>query len=273
MKTFIERSYQETVANRQLRRGQTTKQQYDPLEDVTYDLLESVYGGDFACLEDPEAIQLIEELNQLERSCFEVEDIDELSSLIRLQQYSFVKTAYILQLIRVKKLYRKEHGNLKTYCQKALGMSYWTARNYAIAARIWLELASKGFDTLPRNHSQCLAIASILAENEDLSAEDVWFRALDTYEPHRITASRIAKLFPSSMVDTIEEREVFWMIPRKIHEIASSAIALWNGVRDRKVDVFTLIEALLENFYTKLISEKVEISQLDSIWDAIAYRS
>ena len=34
MKTFIERSYQETVANRQLRRGQTTKQQYDPLEDV-----------------------------------------------------------------------------------------------------------------------------------------------------------------------------------------------------------------------------------------------
>ena len=150
--------------------------------------------------------------------------------------------------IKYKKLYFETHTTLKSWCEDVAGRKYWTVRDYIIAANVALTLMMNGFEKLPHNVSQCLAIAR-LPRDEWAGA---WKKVLYTYHYHEITQDKITfLLFPPDPEKVLIENEVR-LVPnvyqRVVYEAVKARVSvsdyIWNLMEEKersiKLEIFLM---------------------------------
>lgn len=106
---------------------------------------------------------------------------------------SFVRVGILAEQIRRYRLYqhtKEKFNSFKDYCEKGLGRLHWHIKQIIKAARVCIDLARMGFDTLPQNYSQALCLSKYY--DQELASK--WDEILKQIPPHRITAIVIDRI-------------------------------------------------------------------------------
>lgn len=111
----------------------------------------------------------------------------------------FVRAGFVAGIVRRYRLYsRQKFASFKEWCEKVLGRAHWQVKRLIDAARVVVELAQAGFETLPTCVSQCQPLAKFLPKGElsDVGGAVIekWREVLGVLPPHLITATAIAEV-------------------------------------------------------------------------------
>lgn len=104
-------------------------------------------------------------------------------NVVQSHLHNWVTAGTWLYAIRRVKAYCHHYPNWKAFCEKALGRSVFTVRNYIKAARVFKDLAATGFKILPKNVSQCLPLSKL----RGYELTEAWQKVIDENPPHLIT--------------------------------------------------------------------------------------
>ena len=143
----------------------------------------------------------------------------------------------MLAKLKFLKLYKNfGDGTFATFCREQLKITRWQINDNIKAARVCMELIYAGFDILPTNISQAVALAS-LAGDELVHA---WRIVIESIEPDKITHKSIRSfLFPPTESDlpttTIK-------VPPTLHESIHAEAA------ERGISILDLIVMMFEFF-------------------------
>jgi len=112
---------------------------------------------------------------------------------------AYVRNGLMLAKLKFLKLYKNfGDGTFATFCREQLRITRWQVNDTIKAARVCMELIYAGFEILPTNISQALALASLAGEE----LIESWDKVIENIEPDRITHKSIRSLlFPPTESD------------------------------------------------------------------------
>jgi hypothetical protein len=128
-------------------------------------------------------------------------------------QLGFVRNGLLLAKIKFLKLYKNYgDGTFASFCKYQLRKQRWQINDTIKASRVVLDLIYAGFEILPTNIAQAVALAK-LTINELI---EKWRSIIETLPPDQITAHSIRSIVkpPAESEPTVASLEV----PARVHE-------------------------------------------------------
>lgn len=112
---------------------------------------------------------------------------------------AFVRNGLIAAKIKFWKLYKDiGDGTFASFCKEKLYISRWQINDLICSARVVMELIYQGFEILPTNISQAIALKNFTGEE----LFDAWTTVVENISPSQITRKSIANLlFPPTEDD------------------------------------------------------------------------
>lgn len=112
---------------------------------------------------------------------------------------AYVRNGLLLAKLKFLKLYKRfGDGTFASFCRERLKITRWQVNDNIKAARVCMELIYAGFETLPTNISQAIAIASLTGDE----LVHAWRDVVENIEADCITHKSIRSLlFPPSESD------------------------------------------------------------------------
>ncbi|MBE9046399.1 hypothetical protein IQ255_18645 [Pleurocapsales cyanobacterium LEGE 10410] len=197
----------------------------------------ALYQDDILLSDRPE----IQELNQYAR---DLEDriegdfnLDWIEFEFAYNRLAYVRNGLLLAKLKFLKLYRNfGDGTFASFCREQLKITRWQVNDNIKAARVAMELIYAGFEILPTNISQAVALASLTGEE----LVHAWRSVTESIEPDKITHKSIKSfLFPPTESDlpttTIK-------VPPTLHESIHAEAA------ERGMSIVDLIKTMFEFF-------------------------
>ena len=167
----------------------------------------------------------IQELNQyaidLEKQIEGDFNLEYLTFEFAYNQLAFVRNGLLLAKIKFLKLYKNYgDGTFSGVCKHQLNKQRWQINDTIKAARVVLDLMYAGFEILPTNISQAVALAK-LATEELISK---WRSIIETLPPDRITAHSIRNIVapPTESDPEVASLEVPVRVHQEIHNEAAN---------------------------------------------------
>lgn len=196
-----------------------------------------LYQDDILLSQRPEILGLkgyAQDLEELIEGDF---DLEFLTSEFASNQLGFVRNGLLLAKIKFLRLY-KNHGDgtFASFCCQQLKKQRWQINDTIRAARIVLELIYAGFETLPTNISQALALAKLTGE----TLVEKWRSIINILSGEQITAHKIRHLISPSE----KEKSATIKVPPKIHE------DIHREAAERGLSIATFLRTILEFFLT-----------------------
>ena len=152
---------------------------------------------------------------------------------------AYIRNGLLLAKLKFLKLHKRfGNGTFATFCRERLNITRWQVNDNIKAARVAMELIYAGFEVLPTNISQAMAVASLTGE-ELIHA---WRSVTESIEPDKITHKSIKSfLFPPTISDlpntTIK-------VPPTLHE------DIHREAAERGISIVDLIRAMFDFFIT-----------------------
>lgn len=224
-----------------------------------------LYQDDTLLSDRPEIQELNEFALELEDKIEGDFDLEYMVFQIAHNQLAYVRTGLLLAKLKFLKLYKEwGDGTFASFCRDRLHKLRWQINDNIKAARVAMELIYSGFEILPANISQALALAKFSGEE----LIEKWQKVIDNIPLQQITTKSIRNLlFPPSEKDLPTSKIV---VPHHVYD------RIYREAIDRAVSVPTLIVMMLEfflsggnshllthNSYTKSDSELEDIWQED----------
>ncbi len=175
---------------------------------------------------------------------------------------AYVRNGLLLAKLKFLKLYKNfGDGTFASFCREQLKITRWQVNDNIKAARVCMELIYAGFEILPTNISQAIALASLVGDE----LVHAWRSVTENIEPDKITHKSIRSLlFPPTELDlpttTIE-------VPPSLHE------SIHTEAAERGLSIVELIKMMFEFFITggdshlskyKIITE--DYKEKERIW-------
>ena len=112
---------------------------------------------------------------------------------------AYVKNGLVLAKLKFMKLYKNfGDGTFASFCKNNLKITRWQVNDNIKAAKVTMELIYAGFEVLPTNISQAIALASLPAHE----LPHAWRSVVESIEPDKITHKSIRSfLFPPTKED------------------------------------------------------------------------
>ncbi len=173
----------------------------------------AIYQDDILLSDKPEIQALNGYAQDLEELIPGEFDLDFLTSEFASNQLSFVRNGLLLAKIKFLKLYKNYgDGTFASFCKDQLRKQRWQINDRIKAARVVLDLMYAGFEILPTNISQAVALAKL---GEDELVEN-WRRVIENIPLDKITVKSIRNLlFPPIESDRVTATI---KVPAKVHE-------------------------------------------------------
>ena len=232
-----------------------------------------LYQDDFTISDRPEIIEIDQYARDLEDKIEGDFNLDYIVFEFAHNRLAYVRNGLLLAKLKFLKLYKNfGDGTFASFCQKQLNITRWQVNDNIKAARVCMELIYAGFEILPTNISQAIALAS-LAGDELVHA---WRNVVESIEADKITHKSIrALLFPPTESDlpitTIQ-------VPAALHEDIHAEAAEWG------ISIVDLIRMMFEFFISggnshlmKDDVDNIDYAKKERIWredlaDLVAYR-
>ena len=112
---------------------------------------------------------------------------------------AYVRNGLLLAKLKFLKLYKEfGDGTFASFCRERLQITRWQVNDTIKAARVTMELIYAGFEILPTNISQAIALASLRGEE----LVESWRKVVTSINPDKITHKSIRSLlFPPTESD------------------------------------------------------------------------
>ena len=197
----------------------------------------ALYRDDIVLNDCPEIQKLDRYARNLKDKIQEDFDLNNIVFEFNYNRLAYVRNGLLLAKIKFLKLYQNfGDRTFATFCKEQLKITRWQVNDTIKAARVTMELIYAGFEILPTNISQAIALAS-LAKEELIKS---WQKVIDNIKPDLITHKSIRSLlFPSTekepAVATIK-------VPAALHE------DIHREVAERGLSIVDLI-ATMFNFF------------------------
>jgi hypothetical protein len=150
---------------------------------------------------------------------------------------AYVRNGLILAKLKFMKLYKNcGDGTFADFCRERLKITRWQVNENIKAARITMELIYAGFENLPTNISQAMALANLVGDE----LVHAWRRVIESIEPDKITHRSITSfLFPPTEKDLPDTTiKVSPTLHENIHREAA----------ERGISIVELVEAMFRFF-------------------------
>ena len=175
---------------------------------------------------------------------------------------AYIRNGLLLAKLKFLKLYKRfGDGTFASFCREQLNITRWQVNDNIKAARVAMELIYAGFEILPTNISQAIALASLVGD-ELIHA---WRSVTESIEPDKITHKSIKSfLFPPTEQDlpttTIK-------VPPTLHENIHAEAA------ERGMSIVDLIKTMFEFFisggnshFLKDNIDNIDYAEKERIW-------
>jgi len=158
-----------------------------------------LYQGDFDISDRPEIQEINEYAIGLEDKIEGDFNLDYIIFEFRYNRLAYVRNGLLLAKLKFLKLYKRfGNGTFATFCREQLEITRWQVNDNIKAARVCMELICAGFEILPTNISQAIALASLTGDR----LIHAWQQVIESIEPDHITHKSIRSLlFPPSESD------------------------------------------------------------------------
>ena len=223
-----------------------------------------LYQDDFCLSDRPEIQEIDQYAKDLEDRIEGDFNLDWIESEFAYNRLAYVRNGLLLAKLKFLKLYKNfGDGTFASFCREQLKITRWQVNDNIKAARVTMELIYGGFEILPTNISQAIALASFVGD-ELVTA---WRSVTESIEPDKITHKSIKSfLFPPTQEDlpttTIE-------VPPTLHE------SIHQEAAERGLSIVDLIKAMFEFFITggdlHLLNDdidNVDYAEKERIWQA-----
>ena len=196
-----------------------------------------LYQDDFTISDRPEIKEIDQYARDLEDKIEGDFNLDYIVFEFAYNRLAYVRNGLLLAKLKFLKLYKNfGDGTFASFCREQLNITRWQVNDNIKAARVCMELIYAGFETLPTNISQAVALASLVGD-ELIHA---WRSVTESIEPDRITHKSIKSfLFPPTEQDlpttTIK-------VPPTLHESIHAEAA------ERGMSIVDLIRTMFEFF-------------------------
>lgn len=160
----------------------------------------------------------------------------------------------MLAKLKFLKLYKRfGDGTFATFCREQLRITRWQVNDNIKAARVCMELIYAGFEILPTNISQAIALASLAGEE----LIEAWSKVIENIELDRITHKSIRSLlFPPTESDLpVATIKVSPTLHENIHTEAA----------ERGMSIIDLIQTMFDFFISGGDSHLLTWGTLDRI--------
>ena len=198
-----------------------------------------LYQDDFTISTRPEIQELDQYARDLEDRIEGDFNLDYITFEFAYNRLAYVRNGLLLAKLKFLKLYKNfGDGTFATFCREQLKITRWQINDNIKAARVCMELIYAGFETLPTNISQAVALASLVGD-ELIHA---WRSVTESIEPDKITHKSIKSfLFPPTEKDL---PDTTIKVPPTLHESIHAEAA------ERGMSIVDLIKAMFEFFIT-----------------------
>ena len=196
-----------------------------------------LYQDDFAISTRPEIQEIDEYARNLEDKIEGDFNLDYITFEFAYNRLAYVRNGLLLAKLKFLKLYKNfGDGTFASFCREQLKITRWQINDNIKAARVCMELIYAGFEILPTNISQAIALASLVGDE----LIHGWRSVIESIEPDKITHKSIKSfLFPPTLEDlpttTIK-------VPPTLHESIHAEAA------ERGISIVELIKAMFEFF-------------------------
>ena len=196
-----------------------------------------LYQDDLTISDRPEIKEIDQYARDLEDKIEGDFNLDYIVFEFAYNRLAYVRNGLLLAKLKFLKLYKNlDDGTFGSFCREQLNITRWQVNDNIKAARVCMELIYAGFETLPTNISQAVALASLVGD-ELIHA---WRSVIESIEPDRITHKSIKSfLFPPTEQDlpttTIK-------VPPTLHESIHAEAA------ERGMSIVDLIRTMFEFF-------------------------
>ena len=158
-----------------------------------------LYQDDLAISTRPEIIEINEYAIDLEERIEGDFNLDYITFEFAYNRLAYIRNGLLLAKLKFMKLYKNfGDGTFASFCREQLNITRWQVNDNIKAARVAMELIYAGFEILPTNISQAIALAS-LTGSELVHA---WRDVIESISPDKITHRSIKSLlFPPTESD------------------------------------------------------------------------
>ena len=171
----------------------TKKYQLDPFNALY------LYQDDFDISSRPEIQEIDEYARDLKDKIEGDFNLDYITFEFAYNRLAYVRNGLLLAKLKFLKLYQNfGDGTFATFCREQLKITRWQINDNIKAARVCMELIYAGFEILPTNISQAIALSSLVGDE----LVHAWRDVIESIEPDKITHKSIRSLlFPPSELD------------------------------------------------------------------------
>ena len=221
-----------------------------------------LYQDDLAISTRPEIQEIDQYARDLEDKIEGDFNLDWIEFEFAYNRLAYVRNGLLLAKLKFLKLYKNfGDGTFATFCREQLKITRWQVNDNIKASRVCMELIYAGFEILPTNISQAIALASLVGDE----LVHAWRSVIESIEPDLITHKSIRSfLFPPTESDlpttTIK-------VPPTLHESIHAEAA------ERGMSIVDLIKAMLEFFITggdshllKDDVDNIDYAEKERIW-------
>ena len=158
-----------------------------------------LYQNDFDISSRPEIQEIDQYARDLEDKIEGDFNLDYITFEFAYNRLAYVRNGLLLAKLKFLKLYKNfGDGTFASFCRERLKITRWQVNDNIKAARVCMELIYAGFEILPTNISQAIALASLVGDE----LVHAWRNVTESIEPDRITHKSIRSLlFPPSELD------------------------------------------------------------------------
>ena len=226
------------------------------------DPFNALYQDDLYLSKRPEIQELDQYARDLEDKIEGDFNLDYITFEFAYNRMAYVRNGLLLAKLKFLKLYKRfGDRTFASFCKERLNITRWQVNDNIKAARVAMQLIYAGFEILPANISQAMALAS-LPEDELVHA---WRSVIESIEPDKITHKSIKSfLFPPTEDDlpttTIK-------VPPTLHE------SIHQEAAERGMSIVDLIKTMFEFFIcggnSHLLSSEesiVDYAEKEKIW-------
>ena len=196
-----------------------------------------LYQDDIVISTRPEIVEINEYAIDLEEKIEGDFDLGYIEFEFTYNRLAYIRNGLLLAKLKFMKLYKNfGDGTFASFCREQLKITRWQVNDNIKAARVAMELIYAGFDILPTNISQAIALASLTGDE----LVHAWRSVIESISPDKITHKSIRSLlFPPTESDlpatTIK-------VPPALHE------SIHREAADRGMTIVELIKTMFEFF-------------------------
>lgn len=187
----------------------------------------------------PEIQKLNEYATDLEKNIPVEFDAGYIEFEFQSNRLAYVRNGLLLAKLKYLKLYKEfGDGTFSSFCRERLQITRWQVNDMIKAAGVAMKLVYAGFEILPKNISQAIALASLKGNKLVKS----WRKVIETIAPDKITHKSIRNLlFPATeLAVTTATIQVSRTLHESIHQEAAK----------RGMSIADLLQTMFDFFVT-----------------------